>query len=72
LRKWKWVGHTLRKDSSATQKYALSWNKDKVEQKTAKELEENEAEGRKLKWWERHRGEGNSWKGSVGVSSWKL
>jgi hypothetical protein len=24
--KWKWIGHTLRKDSQATERQVLSWN----------------------------------------------
>lgn len=44
--------------------------------KTERGLEEDEGggrmEGRKLKWWERHKSEDDSWKRSVGVPSRKL
>jgi hypothetical protein len=26
MRKWRWIGHTLRKPAGAIEKYALDWN----------------------------------------------
>jgi hypothetical protein len=36
-RKWKWIGHTIRKDENAVEMIALDWNPQ--ERKTKKDLE---------------------------------
>jgi hypothetical protein len=39
-RKWKWSGHTIRKDPNAVEGIALDWNPHEEERKTKEDLEE--------------------------------
>jgi hypothetical protein len=41
-RKWKWIGHTIRKDENAVERIALDWNPPghEEERKTKEDLEE--------------------------------
>jgi hypothetical protein len=38
-RKWKWIGHTVRKDENAVERIALDWNPQGT-RKTKEDLEE--------------------------------
>jgi hypothetical protein len=38
-RKWKWIGHTIRKDQNAVERIVLDWNP-QVTRKTKEDLEE--------------------------------
>jgi hypothetical protein len=66
LWKWKWIRHTLRKDSSATEEQALSWNtppKDNVEEEDqGNAAGESNRGGNRNNGKDLDRGQGNSWK----------
>jgi hypothetical protein len=67
-RKWKWIGHTIRKDKNAVERIALDWNPHGTRKR-----------GRPKKTWrksvmEEAQGEGRTWrevKRFAGKASWK-
>jgi hypothetical protein len=69
-RKWKWIGHTLRKQAGATKKTALDWNPQGYRRR-----------GRPKRLWRRMiedkiRNTGRSWNEVMGIvgdrNTWKL
>jgi hypothetical protein len=68
-RKWKWIGHTLRKDSQATERQALNWypqgrrKRGRPERKWRRTLEEEKWErpGKKLEPWPKTGSAGDAW-----------
>jgi hypothetical protein len=56
-RKWKWIGHTIRKDENAVERTALEWNPQGTRKrgrpkKTLRRSIMEEAQREGMTWWE--------------------